>query len=558
MPQESTKESCTVTTAEDAYKAEVDALFGNEKPTSLWKKTAIVFDEDAGVREVELMLSDTNWEVLMSDPGKEEYVEGGVRISGLGEWQGVGIRFKGSGSQLKTVCLQYTICNKLSYKIRFNYINSTQRFFGLKKIMLHASVNDPTMMREKLAYSLYREMGVATVRQTYVHVKLNTPNVKRIMGVHLLTENIDGRFTETFFRGGDGNLWKELWPGTQDKNLYRTLLETNEDTADVSRYMEFSNRLAATKTDVDIVKVLRNYTPAKKWARFWAVDRTVDHWDGPSNFRGSVTGQKGSFWSHNFFMYQYDRRRVRDQQFMVIPWDMDGTFPWDVPGMISVTNKNMVAGRPDFDAPVCESGGEQCIQCETYGAMIKSLPPSCVPIVRTALRGLRSDFMNASYELLAGPLQPCRINAKLERWGNLIAPFMKLDREAGVYPAMSTHKDLSWEEEFAKFRDTVVPAYIADLRDFVSCSREFDAAKWDQPVTHFELMADENDVYAANRGNPWKPQWMPKEPDTTSKAPSATTTPGAQQAEVNGAVFYARRVVLVLLPVAANLAAHAQ
>ena len=72
-----------------------------------------------------------------------------------------------------------------------------QRFFGLKRLQLHASINDPTLMRERLSYSLFREFGVPTVRQTYC-------TVKRVgaegdegdhLGVHILTEVLDGRWT---------------------------------------------------------------------------------------------------------------------------------------------------------------------------------------------------------------------------------------------------------------------------------------------------------------------------------------------------------------------------
>ena len=46
-------------------------------------------------------------------------------------------------------------CHKLSLKLKFNYEDKDQRFFGLKKVMLHASLSDTTMMRERLAYSLW-------------------------------------------------------------------------------------------------------------------------------------------------------------------------------------------------------------------------------------------------------------------------------------------------------------------------------------------------------------------------------------------------------------------
>ena len=63
-------------------------------------------------------------------------------------------------------------CHKLSLKLKFNYEDKDQRFFGLKKVMLHASLSDTTMMRERLAYSLWREMGVPAPRSVHIGAQL--------------------------------------------------------------------------------------------------------------------------------------------------------------------------------------------------------------------------------------------------------------------------------------------------------------------------------------------------------------------------------------------------
>ena len=57
-------------------------------------------------------------------------------------------------------------------KLKFHYRNHTQRFYGLKGMMLHASMSDKTMMREPLAYSIFREMGLPTVRQVHIDVRV--------------------------------------------------------------------------------------------------------------------------------------------------------------------------------------------------------------------------------------------------------------------------------------------------------------------------------------------------------------------------------------------------
>ena len=76
------------------------------------------------------------------------------------------------------------------------------------------------MLRERLAYSLWREMGVPAPRSTHINVKLETEQGSQLLGIHLLTEAVDGRFTKAYFEGGDGNLYKEAWPGMATEESY--------------------------------------------------------------------------------------------------------------------------------------------------------------------------------------------------------------------------------------------------------------------------------------------------------------------------------------------------
>ena len=93
--------------------------------------------------------------MMVNDPGAEEWKTGSVAIEHLGEWSGVGIRFKGFFGSLR-ICIQkffvifgmelmhlfnvFPQCNKLSYKLKFNHVDKKQRFFGLKRLQLHASI----------------------------------------------------------------------------------------------------------------------------------------------------------------------------------------------------------------------------------------------------------------------------------------------------------------------------------------------------------------------------------------------------------------------------------
>ena len=56
--------------------------------------------------------------------------------------QGVGIRFKGYFGSLRICLVNWFDCRKLSYKLKFDMVNPEQRFFGLKRLQLHASISE--------------------------------------------------------------------------------------------------------------------------------------------------------------------------------------------------------------------------------------------------------------------------------------------------------------------------------------------------------------------------------------------------------------------------------
>lgn len=135
-----------------------------------------------------------------------------------------------------------------------------------------------------------REMGVGAPRQSFSVVYINTTSSTSVigptrLGVYLLTEVIDGRFTESYFSGGDGTLFKEAWPGPTNANQLKESLRTNEETADLSQLIAFSEAINAATNDFDLAVAVKKFTKAKTWAAYLVVDRAMELWDGPINFR---------------------------------------------------------------------------------------------------------------------------------------------------------------------------------------------------------------------------------------------------------------------------------
>ena len=352
-PPSSAATACPSRTATQDADAERTGRWGGRRPRALFNQTEHLWAEDAPVRTIILEMSEQSWEFLVNDPTAEAYTEATVRIAGLaavsdeaepGVWTGVGVRFKGYYGSLRTCfhgrsTLARSDCRKLSFKIKFNYLDPDARFFGLKKIMLHATLADETLMRERLSYSLWREMGVPAPRSTHMDVGLRLTDSSQPqpgtvgtrpaaagqdapwpLGMHLLTEVIDGRFTDTNFRGGDNNIWKEAWPGMEQGPL-EYLLETNHGVPDaVSRLEEFGAALESASNDWELVQVVREFMKARTVSKYWAVDRAVDMWDGPIFFRQRA----GGYWNHNFFLAQSDDNGPGE--FSFVPWDVDDTF----------------------------------------------------------------------------------------------------------------------------------------------------------------------------------------------------------------------------------------
>eukprot|EP00928_Gymnodinium_smaydae_P039695 TRINITY_DN27054_c0_g1_i1.p1 TRINITY_DN27054_c0_g1~~TRINITY_DN27054_c0_g1_i1.p1 ORF type:complete len:623 (+),score=68.80 TRINITY_DN27054_c0_g1_i1:62-1930(+) len=536
---------CKSSAAEDA-EAEKVALFDPDasKVRRLYNESNFIWTRSEPW-SIELVLSPESWDFLVEKPSREEYVTGAIRVAGLGEWTGVGIRFKGFYGSLR-ICLENKIsCTKLNYKLKFNHVNKSQRFFGLKKLQLHASVHDTSFLRERLTYSLFREMGVAAPRQTHVTVHLDHSKgaQKRRLGVYLLTEVVDGRFTDAHFKGGDGNLYKEAWPGLANGNSYfKGQLRTNEEKAEVSRLIQFGEEMKNVKTDWELVQVVKRFTHAKTLSRYWAVDRAVGNWDGPANFRWD----SDAWWNHNYFMYEDDNQNMSKREFTIVPWDVDGT--WNGRGFVTPY---------DWDTPVCDDGSGQgkkscpgdggiqhphgvevchqlshyrcnngnferlgfcagrvpgegeaeCTKCRGFfTASGVQMPPSCFKMVRVFARGLRSYYMNASQRLLAGPLNLCRVQDKLRRWISQIKDAMASDTSAGLYPHTRHVGKKSWIDEATSFVDKTVPEHVASFRKSVSCKRNYKSNIWDGPVVDPKLKGIIN-IDSMARWSSWTPPW---------------------------------------------------
>jgi spore coat protein CotH len=268
----------------------------------------------AHVPAFDISLPAADWEALKANAVAEEYVP----VTAVFEGQvigTVGLRFKGSYGSLYG-CFDdqgNMTCPRLSMKMKFDEYNEDQRFFGLKRLAFNAYIYDDSRMKEKLAYDLYRAMGIVTPRAAWATLRVNG----ELLGLFGMVEVVDGRFTKDRWpQNPDGNLYKELWPTHASPDQVLSALETNEEIADVSAYEAFSAAVVSAD-DANLLSTLGSYMDLEYLARYMAVDDAIVSYDGVTYFWTDGVNTN----NHNYFVYEEAPTR-----FTLIPWDAESTF----------------------------------------------------------------------------------------------------------------------------------------------------------------------------------------------------------------------------------------
>ncbi|HEY5957811.1 MAG TPA: CotH kinase family protein [Polyangiaceae bacterium] len=395
----------------------------------------IVFDESQ-VQSYYLTFSDAEYAKLMDfstllkDPwtvNEERYVEASLRF-GDTTLPSIGVRFKGNYSIWG--CVDYVtkervkrvepffgnidVCQRFSLKLDFNRHSDDLRLDGLKKLNLHAMAADPSKMRERLGYSLFREMNIVAPRAVHARLFING----QYQGVFAAVEDVDGRFTANRFGdAGDGNLYRDLWPDSATTVAdMQDALRTNDDpgVANVADFTAFRDAVVAS-TAADFAEKLAPYVDFDQLARYIVVDRAINNFDGIMSF------YFGSGWGpNNQNYYWYD---IGNGRFTLMPWDLDKAFWYPEPNLWSdnapnganvVPNWNVVTDSchgylSQFDAAIVTAG---VVRQGSYE--VREI--DCDPFLRL-LRGTIYDRQKAIADaFIAGPFAAANVAAKLEAW----------------------------------------------------------------------------------------------------------------------------------------------
>ncbi|HET8939410.1 MAG TPA: CotH kinase family protein [Polyangiales bacterium] len=380
-----------------------------ETPTD---EASYIFD-DRQLRTYNIVIAPADLAKITAMPSAEQLVPAMLEFEGT-TYGPYSVRFKGSQGSFVYPCTMDSPASpkagKCSMKLDFNETDPDARFFGLKKINFHSMNADESMLRDRLGYQLFREMGIASPRAVHARVLING----QLEGLFIAVEQIDSRFSRAHFGdGGKGNVYKEVWPMHEDLAPYMNALETNkDDMPSVAGLLDFKHAIDVS-SDAAQAFYDRNYMLS-----YLAVDRVIINDDGALHFWcNEKTGQgsnPGEFGNHNYYWYE----ETTAPRYWLIPWDLDHSFD----------------NNPAVHLDVEWSQTARCV-CKNQSVAGMDRPAACDGLVKEFISWL-PEYEQKVEAFVAGPLAKTHVDGLLRTWSDQIRS--SVTEAAGVNLAPDT------------------------------------------------------------------------------------------------------------------------
>lgn len=254
--------------------------------------------------EFELSVPQASYESLREDPSSYQPAHFRYRPRGH---RGPAVVLPYVGLRLKGRASFHPIDRKPALKIKFDEYIKSQRFLGLRRLTLNNMDQDPSMVRERLSFHVFRRAGLPAPLCNHARVVLNGS----YYGLYANVQTIDRVFIETRFSPARGNLYDlsrdhyaiDLEP--RFKPLFS--LKTNQAlnrTADLDALLD-----AVGRPTPDFVRDVASIVDLDEWLAVGAVEAVVAHSDG-------------YFANRNNYQLYHD---VGRRGFQLLPWGCDQT-----------------------------------------------------------------------------------------------------------------------------------------------------------------------------------------------------------------------------------------
>ncbi|MDI9244336.1 CotH kinase family protein [Marinobacter sp. CHS3-4] len=191
-----------------------------------------------------------------------------------------------------------------SLKLDFDDRQEGRTYQNTTRMTLNNNRQDPSNLRQCLAYERFRDIGVAAPRCNYARVSVNGEE----LGIFTNVEPIKKPFLARTFGDDDGNLYEAQQADFGTYLIDRFEKKTNEKEDDRTDLAALADAMALN--DTELMNVLPQLIDLDEFIEFWAMETLLGAWD-------SASGN-----ANNYYIY----RSPEDGLFHFIPWGADTAF----------------------------------------------------------------------------------------------------------------------------------------------------------------------------------------------------------------------------------------
>lgn len=154
--------------------------------------------DNTRVHTIDIVMED--WDEFIAKATSEEYYTAAMVIDGEA-YKNVGIRGKGNTSLSMVSSMD---SERYSFKVEFDHYDDSITYYGLDKLSLNNLIQDTTMIKDYLTYTMMNEFGVAAPLCSFVYITVNGED----WGLYLAVEGIEDSFLERNYGSDYGELYK--------------------------------------------------------------------------------------------------------------------------------------------------------------------------------------------------------------------------------------------------------------------------------------------------------------------------------------------------------------
>ncbi|HNQ88228.1 MAG TPA: CotH kinase family protein [Verrucomicrobiota bacterium] len=269
------------------------------------------------VLDFHIRLAPTNRQALRQRP--RDYAAATVVVNGV-EFTNVAVKLKGAAGSYRG------LDDHPALTVSFAHFVENRRLFGLRRLHLNNSVQDPSYLNEYVGSELFRAAGVPTPRVAWAVVRLDGDS----LGLYVLKEAFEKEFLRCHFTNPDGNLYDGGFVSDVDQELERDLGSGPADHSDLRALTAAARDDDAHRRWTNLQRVL----DVECFARYAALSVMLGDWDGyplnRNNYRVYFNPADGRavFFPHGLDqLFQRSSMALDSGWSGLVAWGLFGTEP---------------------------------------------------------------------------------------------------------------------------------------------------------------------------------------------------------------------------------------